>query len=327
MSNIQRAVAQAASVITAMLLAVGGVQSAEPATKIDQSLQNITALVRPGKVGYATVWDGNRYVQCRRLLDGGYRCEAAGSVLQPSLKAVLTGERLNRLAALGWTIDPAFGNFVQLFAPSLTTSAVADQILKALTEGYGADEVNLEFGTAWIDDVPCPPRNGPSQNLAGMINDVREMQSAAIKACSYVAPLEPSQKVASAAELIALSGAETAAEFQRLRINASKKTVWVVFNAGIGYVQCMPAFPEPAFYCEAQSAESWPALTAVLTPERVGKLQSMGYAAPGRAPNYWKEYPFSTFSDVAVAHEVLTILVDIYGYTGARKYRVGTEED
>ncbi len=150
MSNIQRAVAQAASVITAMLLATGGVQSAEPATKIDQALQNITALVRPSKVGYATVWDGNRYVQCRRLLDGGYRCEGAGSVLQPSLKAVLTGERLNRLAALGWTIDPAFGNFVQLPPRSPIKSSMPSPKAMARTR--------LIWNSARRGSTMCPAR-------------------------------------------------------------------------------------------------------------------------------------------------------------------------
>jgi hypothetical protein len=36
-------------------------------SRIDEALQNITALVRPGRIGYATSWDGNKYIQCRRL--------------------------------------------------------------------------------------------------------------------------------------------------------------------------------------------------------------------------------------------------------------------
>ncbi|WP_438876490.1 hypothetical protein, partial [Bacillus cereus group sp. Bc253] len=76
-----------------------------PALRIDEALQNITTLARPGRVGYATFWDGNKYIQCRRISDRSLRCEAAGTSMQPSLKSVLTGDRLTRLAALGWTLD------------------------------------------------------------------------------------------------------------------------------------------------------------------------------------------------------------------------------
>lgn len=83
--------------------------------RLDAALQNITSIVRAKKVGYATIWDGNKYVQCHRLLSREMRCEAAGPTLQPSLKRVLTIERQNRLAVLGWTIDPAFGNYAKVF--------------------------------------------------------------------------------------------------------------------------------------------------------------------------------------------------------------------
>lgn len=54
--------------------------------RLDAALQNITSIVRAKKVGYATIWDGNKYVQCHRLLSREMRCEAAGPTLQPSLK-------------------------------------------------------------------------------------------------------------------------------------------------------------------------------------------------------------------------------------------------
>jgi hypothetical protein len=73
-------------------------------------------LVRPGKVGYAIIWDGNKYVQCRSLPDRAFRCEAAGTSMQSSLQNVLLPERQNRLRALGWVLDPSFGNYVQIFA-------------------------------------------------------------------------------------------------------------------------------------------------------------------------------------------------------------------
>jgi hypothetical protein len=252
------------------------------------------------------------------------RCEAAGSTMQPSLRNVLTGDRLSRLAALGWVLDPNFGNHVQSFPADMPSAAVADRIATVLTEGYAADPTGLEIQTAWIADVPCPPRNGPSQNLAGIVNDAPAMRATALRTCSYVAAAQAAQPVGSAAELIAVYGATATAEIQRLRINATRR-VHVIFNAGIGYVQCMPETPPSALYCEAQSAESWPALASVLTPERVARLRSAGFADPGRAPNYSKSYPFDRFSDAAIAAELLTILHEVYGYSGAATLKMATE--
>ena len=47
-------------------------------SRVAAVLENITNLNRPGQDGYATVWDGNKYVQCKRLSDRNLRCEAAG---------------------------------------------------------------------------------------------------------------------------------------------------------------------------------------------------------------------------------------------------------
>ena len=85
------------------------------ATRIDAALQNVATRVRPGQVGYATVWEGDKYVQCGHRPSGGWRCEAAGVRMQPSLAQVLTPERQAAMAALGWRLDPAFGNFVRFF--------------------------------------------------------------------------------------------------------------------------------------------------------------------------------------------------------------------
>jgi hypothetical protein len=293
-------------------------------SRIDEALQNITTLVRSGRVGYATFWDGNKYVQCRRLLERELRCEAAGTSMQPSLRNVLAGDRLSRLAALGWVLDPSFGNYVQIFPADMPSIRVADQILRTLTEVYDADVAGLQIQTSWVADIPCPPRNGPSQNLAGIVNDAPSMRATAVRTCSYAPSPKTPQTAGSAAELIALYGATVTAEIQRLRINVTRR-VHVVFSAGIGYVQCMPETPSPAIYCEAQSAESWAALATILTPERVSRLRSVGYTDPGRAPNYWKSYPFDKFSDAAIANEILTILYDVYGYAGATKLKISTE--
>jgi hypothetical protein len=300
----------------------GAAQTAGP--RIEEALQNITTLVRAGRVGYATFWDGNKYVQCRRVPERALRCEAAGTSMQPSLRIVLTGDRLSRLAPLGWVLDPNFGNYVQIFPADMPTARMADHILRTLTEVYDADATGLEIQTTWIADMPCPPRNGPTQNLAGIVNDEPAMQPTAVRGCFYAPTPTTAQTAGSAAELIALYGATVAAEIQRLRINVARR-VHVIFGAGIGYVQCTPETPSPAIYCEAQSAESWAALATILTPERVSRLRNFGYADPGRAPNYWKSYPFDKFTDAAIASEILTILYDVYGYAGATKLKISTE--
>ena len=314
--------ALAAAISVCAVIHPAGAQT--PNARIDEALQNITALVRPGRVGYATVWDGNKYVQCRRLSDRALRCEAAGATLQPSLKRILVPERQNRLTTLGWTLDPSFGNYVQIFPPGMATASVADHILRTLTEVYDAQVPELELQTAWVVDIPCPPRNGPGQNLAGIVSDAPQMRATALRSCLYKPDPRPARIAASAQMLIEIYGTTVAAEIQRLRVNSDRK-VYVVFSAGIGYIQCMPQTSPPTFYCEAQSAESWPALAAVLTPERIAKLRDAGYTEPGRAPNYSKSYPLGKFTDAAVAGEILTLLYDVYGYAGAVELKISTE--
>jgi hypothetical protein len=87
----------------------------------------------------------------------------------------------------------------------------------------------------------------------------------------------------------------------------------------------MPETTPPAMLCEAQSSESWPALAAVLTPQRIARLHSAGYADPGRTPYYSKIYPLEKFTDAAIASELLTILYDVYNYSGATTLKVTAE--
>lgn len=292
-----------------------------PAARIEEALQNITSLVREGQVGYATFWDGNKFIQCRRLKTRELRCEAAGASMQPSLRNVLSGERLNRVSALGWALDPSFGNYVRTFPADIGTSGAAEHIVKTLTDAYDANVANLEINTRWVRDMPCPPRAGYTQNLAGSVNDAGSMKSVAVTACSFKPPPITAQRVASAAELVTQYGSLVTSELQRLRINYTDK-VFAVFDAGIGYIQCAPEVTPPALYCEAQSAESWEPLASIITPEREAKLHAAGYADPGRAPNYWKNYPLDKYTDAAMAGEILTILYEVYGYAGALKLKI-----
>lgn len=295
--------------------------------RVDTALQNILTLEREGQDGYATFWDGNKYIQCGRTKERGLRCEAAGTLMQPSLERVLTPEKVTALTKLGWRLDTSFGNYVQIFPPGVATSAMADKLLQTLAEGYDADVADLEVQTAWVRSEPCPPRNGPSQNLAGMINNAPSMAATAVHACSYKPPtdLGPSQPLASSADLFGFYGVRVGSEIQRLRINTERR-VYVIFEAGIGYVQCQPQRSPAAIYCEAQSAESWEALASILTPERVAQLHAVGFADPGRSPNYWKNYPADKFDDAAIARELLAVLHDVYGYNGIPTLKVLTED-
>jgi len=306
--------------------------SAEPAleaskSRIEAALQNIVALDRPGQNGYATVSDGNKYVQCGLLRGRVLRCEAAGSAMQPSLDRVLTPERVGRLTALGWHLDPSFGNYAQTFPADIAANTLAERIVQVLVEVYAAQVTNLQVQTAWIKSEPCPPRNGPTQNLAGIVNDALSMAATAVHACAYKPKpnLAPGRPAGSTAELFDFYGARVTGEIGRLRVNIDRR-VFAIFQAGIGYVQCEPDASPPAIYCEAQSADSWEALASVLTPDRIAILHAAGYADPGRAPNYWKKYAADRFDNLAIAREVLAILHDVYGYNGLPALEVLTED-
>ena len=322
--------AVSATTVVALLFSSGPGFAASPRTSqshVQAALDNITTLSRLREDGYATMWDGNKYVQCRRLPDRSLRCEAAGTLMQSSLERVLTPERVVRLTALGWRLDPSFGNYVQTFPADAASSFVAEKILQVLGEAYEADIAELEVQSTWVPTEPCPPRNGPGQNLAGIISNAPSMAAMAVHACAYrpTSNLGANLPANSADELIGFYGAKVTAEIQRLRVNARRR-VFAVFEAGIGYVQCEPDISPPTIYCEAQSADSWQALASVLTPDRVNRLHDLGFADPGRAPNYWKNYPTEQVDDASIARELLTVLHDVYRYNGQPTLNVKTEE-
>jgi hypothetical protein len=296
-----------------------------PAERIAAALQNVEALPRTGQNGYATVWVDNAYVQCAQPDDGGLRCEAAGVAMQPSLAHVLTSDRIGRLQDLGWRLDTHFGNFVRVFPAAVPPAAVAAEIVRVLTDAYGADLSQLETKAAWLPREPCPPRNGFSQNLAGMVNDDPRMAAFAVHACSYQPPSVEPDPTGSLDELIARYGPRVAAELQRLRVNDGRDRIFVVFQTGTGYIQCEPTQKPDGDYCEAQSPDSWAALRRILTPDKIARLHAAGYADPGKAPNYAKTYPFADDTDDTVAHEVLTLLHDVYGYDGSEPLEILTE--
>jgi hypothetical protein len=318
-----------ALILAALVSATGPARAQACNAQIEAAINMIKVLERPGRDNLATVWDGNKYVQCRRRSDGSLRCEAAGVLMQPSLARVLTPERIGRLATMGWMLDPSFGNYVQIFRPDISDKEISDKILAALSQAYDADTQSLAVQTKSIATETCPPRNGPSQNLAGIINDAPAMQPTAVHACAYrPKSTEPARKLgpdSTVADLIALYGPLVTAEIQRLRINMRRR-VFIIVDPGIGYVQCETQTEPDGFYCEAQSADSWPALASVLTPERIARLHAAGFADPGRAPNYSKTYLAGQTDDAALAREILKVLHDVYGYYGASELKIKTEE-
>ena len=313
----------------AMTLCALGPAGADPTSdvkaKAEEAIGNAMSLERPRQIGLAAIFDGNKYVQCRRVPSRDVRCEAGGALMQISLSRVLTPARIERLATMGWRPDPSFGNYVRVFPATETPSAIAEAVLLALKDGYDADLALLEFRTDWVADSPCPTRNGPTQNLAGSISDAESMKYNLVHGCSFVPPVEnaPRAITGSVSELIQIYGSRMASEIRRLRINSDRR-VYVIFDPGIGYFQCSPQ-PTREVYCEAQSADSWAALSAVLTPERIEQLHTAGFADPGHAPNYSKTYP-ATVSESDIAREGLTLLHDIYGYNGKSKLEVETEK-
>jgi hypothetical protein len=105
-----------------------------------------------------------------------------------------------------------------------------------------------------------------------------------------------------------------------------REFVYFVLDTGGGYIQCGAQAPR-AIYCEAQSAQSWPVLSRILTTERVAHLYAAGYAEPGRGPNYSKSYSIDRSSDASIAEELLTLLHDAYGYDGKPGLVFKTEKD
>jgi len=288
--------------------------------QIAASLENITTLVRPNYDGVATIWDGNRFIQCRTMPNQIFRCESAGTVMQPSLMTVLTPARIERLATLGWEIDSSFGNWVHVFPSDQKLQDVADLLLKALIQGYDAKIDTIEIKTDWVYHQICMPRVGPRQNLAGSIVTSASMMPTAIRGCNYVKPVT----VSSFQDLKKLYEKQVIGESQRLRININR-AIHFVISTDFGYVQCTTNIKPDAIFCEAASAFSWAALESILTPQRINHLHELGFSDPGTSPNYSKIYLLEKYSDTDIAHELLTIIYEIYGYHGTSSLQITTE--
>ena len=289
-------------------------------TIISASLENITTLERPNQDGLATIWDGNKFVQCRALSNKIFRCEAAGILMQPSLSSVLTTARVQRLAALGWEIDPSFGNWVHIFPSDTKLSDVSGLILKMLIEGYDVNIESIEVKTDWVYHQTCMPRIGPKQNLAGNIVTSMNMIQTSIRACNYVQPT----MIMNFEDLQKTYQKRITGEVQRLRINVDRNLHFII-NTDFGYIQCVTSTKPDSLFCEAASAFSWAALESILTPQRISRLHELGYIDPGKSPNYSKFYVLEKYSDTEIAHEVLSIFYEVYGYHGSTNFQILNE--
>jgi hypothetical protein len=283
-------------------------------TLIGEAVHNVMTLDRPGQDGLVNVSDGTKYVQCRRMPNRSLHCESAGTVMQPSLARILTRERINRLTALGWHLDPSFGNYARTLPVDASPMEVTRTIVEVLQEAYGVEIADVSVESIWIRSNPCPPRAGPSQTRAGMITDEAKLMPTAVRGC-LLAP-EPPLPAHSAEDLLSIYGTRIVGELLRLRVNYNGR-VFVVLDIEAGYVQCASTGSPGDIYCEAQSAESWPGLSKVLTAGRIARLHAAGFAEPGRSPNYWKTYTGG--SDEAIARELLDILYSVYGYDGSKQ--------
>lgn len=295
---------------------------------IAAALVNIATLPRPDKDGIATFADGNKYVQCWWMADRSLHCEAAGFLMQPSLARVLTPERVATLDALGWRDESSFGNYVREFQADVDTGKAAAEIRAVLDEVYAAELDRLYVRTNWIESEPCPPRKASRQYLAGSVSDSREVAASLVRTCSYEpqAGDGPPPPLRNKAEILDLYAAKVTGEIQRLRVNVLRgDSQSVMLDTDAGYILC---FPDPAvgtISCEAQSAESCPVLSRILTPEREAILQAAGFAEPGRWQNYSRDYPLAEFTDAAIAEALLGVLCDAYGYNGLPELKVQTE--
>ena len=128
-------------------------------------------------------------------------------------------ERITKLHTLGWTLDSSFGNYVQIFPSGSPVKDIAERLLQALKDGYEANISDLEVGSDWIKSERCPPRNGPSQNLAGMISDALSMTGFRVHALLLQAERRAASSGAQQGRpASSVHGTRVAGEIQRLRV-------------------------------------------------------------------------------------------------------------
>ncbi|HEV2673358.1 MAG TPA: hypothetical protein VGV37_02385 [Aliidongia sp.] len=295
---------------------------------------------RENRDGILTVSDNTLYVQCLNRADtSNWRCEAAGPEAQPWLRNVLTADRQEMLIARGFEPDSTIGNFVRLFPRSTPPDNLASIILAVLTRIYDADAGNIRVLANWLPARPChrrimarhdrggsiaAPHWGFAQDVASGCEMVDKIDTSNHGESQATTPGAPSE---GEIDLDQRYRAAITLQIERLKEKRQGVHVWAIFAAGIPYVQCKPALQENAIYCEAASVDAvGDLLTPILTPTRRQKLVDAGFEPPGKVVNFRRFYGLEKYDATAIAHAILAVLHDCYGYGGTPPLMLKTEK-
>ncbi len=329
----------------AMLVGLPGLAAAaQPLeVRIEAGVREVSVPQRPGIDGVLTVADGGIYVQClARANAQRWRCEAAGFEGQSWLTHVLTPGRQDTLVARGFTPDHETGNFVRDLPRSLPPEDLAALLIGVLTDGYGVPRDEIEVYSDWLPARPCHLRLSADNVDGGALvthHYGRESIRYASFSCRIVthpnamnyddpkAPV-PGAPTSGPVDLDARYGAAMAAQLLRLEGKPPGEDRYAIFGIGTGYVQCLADVKEQQMYCEAASddAVGLP-LARILTPARKAKLLAAGFEPPGQSMNYARMYPFRDYDPRAMAHALLGVLREGYGYEGAPELTLSTEHE
>lgn len=308
-----------------------------PELAITKSIEKTLVPRRPKLDGILTVRENTLYVQCINRADAqGLRCEAAGLEGEPWLHYALTVEHQEKLIALGFKPEKTFGNFVRIFPRTIRPKILAHIILGVLTEIYGAEADNVEALTDWLPAQPCHSRVMAGRDRGGSIATPHwGFAKDVAQGCQI---LENTEELNHDDPTAVIPGTPPEGEIdldvrynaaigvQIKRLEGGQKHIWAIFEAGVPYVQCQFDKEDNAIYCEAASddAEGAP-LARILTPARRQKLIDAGFELPGKVMNFSRFYPLDRYDEAAVAHAILSVLHDGYGYGGTPALMLNTE--
>ena len=312
-----------------------------PTAQIVKGVQQVLVPERPATDGVLTLADGNFYLQClNQPRNSFWQCESAGLKGQSWLHYALTPARQKQLNALGFRVEPSIGNFVSRIPRKTSPEALAALLLRVLAEGYGVPADEILVYTDWLPSVPCHTRMGADANNGGSIlTPSWGYMKDAVDGCSLTkvpiptdlpapAPASPPSKAppASLAALDKRYAGAIAKQLYRLRNGTEEQDIWVIFVAGVPYIQCQYDHDGRQLYCEAASVDAiGPELAPYLTSEGQRLLVRAGYHEPGRAMNYWRYYPSNKYTLVETAESILAVFYQAYGYRGAAAITLVTE--
>jgi hypothetical protein len=312
--------------VICLLVAIPAAAEPTPREQIVKGVVEVLQPRDPTQDGVLTVAEGNLWVQCLSTASlDTWRCEAAGLEGQPWLRHVLTAQRQERLSKLGFVPDATTGNFLALTPVTTPPDRLADRMLAALTEAYGASADDIEVLADRLPARPCHVRLHAEADRGGSIltphwgiaKDAR--RGCGVNADSDAFNRDDPTTIAPhpGADIEGRYLKGMAAALQALENSPKGKDAYVIFDAGPAYVQCMHDIDGKRMYCEASSEDAvGRPIERILTPDRVAKLTEAGFLPPGKVMNYSRFYPRGQYDAKAVAKALLTVLHDAYGYEG-----------